>query len=344
MSFLVPPNELYNTKPPILVITKFIPEINSWIYDISLNSPRIGGGLVGDPNLFITDGVEILPGVKSKFLHRHVIDLDLTAHYPSSSIYGNISKHSLYGRLRAVDGKRLEVKEKGRFNDVVINDDLVLLGNEYFDLPTMSDILLISSVDKETGDKSVFDVDETNIKQIKKLNNILKKFDSSKKDIQDTKTEYSILGKSAIAHTPGVWVTGELSETSMSDIFTDDCIINGSALHKRFLNKELEFKHITERAKLSSHPIDQLISVQSIGNADNALEGIYEGFIDIGTDVKTIDPNITLLNLWQEDYKTSVNTYSHKTNTALTIINIRFEIPKAYNTESLIVNYYISTI
>lgn len=109
----------------------------------------IKGGLVGNPNLKTANGMELIKGVPSKHFFDLCVDMDFSAHYPRSKITRSISKSTQFGRLiieRRISQRQNELNDPmylpgGEFMADYLSDDILSLGNVWFNLPTMDQML-----------------------------------------------------------------------------------------------------------------------------------------------------------------------------------------------------------
>lgn len=122
------------------------------------------GAIIGNPDLNSNNGIELVNGIKSKTIFVDVIDYDYTAEYPWGMYARSVSRSTQIGRLVIFDKisdrqnsvpeplvKRDRDKRQyipgAEFVSDLISDDILSMGNVWFNLPTteeMSNILTAS--------------------------------------------------------------------------------------------------------------------------------------------------------------------------------------------------------
>jgi hypothetical protein len=100
------------------------------------------GAFVANPNLNKPMGIE-LNGSPSKFIYKYVNDFDLSSLYPSIILAFNISEVTQYGKIilnqENEDGELEDVGYK--FVDNLISKDWTGIGNKWFNLPTIKEVV-----------------------------------------------------------------------------------------------------------------------------------------------------------------------------------------------------------
>lgn len=114
---------------------------------------KFDGAVVGDPELNAHVGENIF-GVPSKYVFKYVIDMDFSSMYPWTIISFNISAKTLIGKL-LIDNKyyhgnakdiyeedpSLKFEAGKEFIENYITKDLVRLGVNWFNLPSMEEMI-----------------------------------------------------------------------------------------------------------------------------------------------------------------------------------------------------------
>lgn len=127
------------------------------IFDDSINRKvLLQGGCVGDPDYNIANGMELIPGVRSKHFFSKIIDMDFSSEYPWAKFTRSLSRSTQYGRLiiphkvsewqnalpngkikRAEDTKRYI--PGGEFVSDYLSQDILSFGTVWFNLPFVED-------------------------------------------------------------------------------------------------------------------------------------------------------------------------------------------------------------
>ena len=115
------------------------------------------GGCVGDPDYNIANGMELIPGVKSKHFFSNVIDMDFSSEYPWAKFTRSLSRSTQYGRLIIPykvsewqnvlplgKVKRIEDTKRylpgGEFVSDYLSQDILSFGTVWFNLPFVEDV------------------------------------------------------------------------------------------------------------------------------------------------------------------------------------------------------------
>lgn len=107
------------------------------------------GAFVADPNLNDHVGIKLM-GQKSKWVFDDAIDEDLTSLYPTIIMTNNIEASTQYGRYILGDENPNKLVDKG--GDYIDNlqcKDLISLGIQYFNLPTIAE--MVEKVEERMG-------------------------------------------------------------------------------------------------------------------------------------------------------------------------------------------------
>ena len=127
------------------------------IFSDSINRKvLLQGGCVGDPDYNIANGMELIPGIKSKHFFSNVIDMDFSSEYPWAKFTRSLSRSTQYGRLiiphkvsewqnklplgkekRAEDTRRY--LPGGEFVSDYLSQDILSFGTVWFSLPFVED-------------------------------------------------------------------------------------------------------------------------------------------------------------------------------------------------------------
>ena len=127
------------------------------IFSDSINRKvLLQGGCVGDPDYNIANGMELIPGIKSKHFFSNVIDMDFSSEYPWAKFTRSLSRSTQYGRLiiphkvsewqnklplgkekRAEDTRRY--LPGGEFVSDYLSQDILSFGTVWFNLPFVED-------------------------------------------------------------------------------------------------------------------------------------------------------------------------------------------------------------
>lgn len=133
----------------------------SGIGDIYLDSSDrylvLQGGMVGNPDLNITNGTELIRGVKSKHFFDDVLDMDFASEYPWAKFTRSLSKSTQFGRL--IIPNRISMRQNvlpmgqtkrqvdlkyytsgAEFTADYISGDIISLGNVWFGLPSVMEM------------------------------------------------------------------------------------------------------------------------------------------------------------------------------------------------------------
>jgi DNA polymerase elongation subunit (family B) len=138
-------------------------KIQGWIMSNNRNqtygkegppSDKFLGAFVADPNMNMPAGADMGNGRRSRYLFENVIDMDLSSLYPSIILACNIDVGTQMGKLLfdtydhvAADGTRFtmeteESKERAAsFCDSMASRDMAAIGNKYFGLPSVEDMV-----------------------------------------------------------------------------------------------------------------------------------------------------------------------------------------------------------
>lgn len=112
---------------------------------------KIPGAFVGDPELVDFCGMEIMKGIKSKYVFEEVGDVDLSSLYPSIILALNLSPETfdrkVYFKKIRNDGVNYEViSYEKEFIDDYISRDYISVGKKYLGLPSINDLSAALSV------------------------------------------------------------------------------------------------------------------------------------------------------------------------------------------------------
>lgn len=128
------------------------------IYNDSVDRQlRIPGGMVGNPDLNVECGIELIKGIKSKHLVEYVMDMDYASEYPWAKITRSLSKSTQIGRLIITEkisdrqnvlpmGQKKRIQEirsylpGGEFVSDYLSQNIISFGNVWFNLPTVTDL------------------------------------------------------------------------------------------------------------------------------------------------------------------------------------------------------------
>lgn len=107
------------------------------------------GGIVGDPNLNSMNGTELIEGISSKHTFDDCDDMDYASEYPWAKVTRSISRSTQYGRLiiskKISDRQNVYDEENyipgSEFTADYISQDIMSLGNVWFNLPTLEEVL-----------------------------------------------------------------------------------------------------------------------------------------------------------------------------------------------------------
>lgn len=128
------------------------------IYKDSIsNKIKLQGGVVGNPNQNIENGVELTSGVFSKHVQDDVMDMDYASEYPWAKYTRSMSMSTQYGRL--IIGEKISDRQyvlplgmEKRFSDRkyympgaefvsdYLSGDIISFGNTWFNLPTVDEL------------------------------------------------------------------------------------------------------------------------------------------------------------------------------------------------------------
>lgn len=117
----------------------------------------IPGGMVADPDFNTECGVELIAGTKSKHVFQHIMDMDFASEYPWAKYTRSLSKSTQIGRLiipkKISDrqnslpmGQKKRIQEikaylpGGEFVSDYLSQNIIALGNTWFNLPTISEL------------------------------------------------------------------------------------------------------------------------------------------------------------------------------------------------------------
>lgn len=120
------------------------------VFADSVDRPlKLKGGLVGNPNLNSCNGEELIPGVPSKHVFKHVVDMDYASEYPWAKFTRSISESTQYGRL--IIGEKISDRQNthntknyipgAEFISDYISQDIISLGEVWFKLPSVEDTI-----------------------------------------------------------------------------------------------------------------------------------------------------------------------------------------------------------
>ena len=127
------------------------------------------GGAVGNPDFNDANGVELIPGVKSKHVFRNAMDEDYSSEYPWAKFTRSLSRSTQIGRLiipEKISDKQfvLPLGQQKRAADIktyipgaeftsdYISQDYLSFGECWFNLPSVEEMSKI--IDKELGIQS----------------------------------------------------------------------------------------------------------------------------------------------------------------------------------------------
>lgn len=117
----------------------------------------IPGGMVANPDYNTESGVELVTGIKSKHVFEHVMDMDFASEYPWAKYTRSLSKSTQIGRLiipKKISerqnslpmGQKKRIQEikaylpGGEFVSDYLSQNVIALGNTWFNLPTITDL------------------------------------------------------------------------------------------------------------------------------------------------------------------------------------------------------------
>ncbi|MCM1230173.1 MAG: hypothetical protein NC489_08570 [Ruminococcus flavefaciens] len=117
----------------------------------------IPGGMVADPDFNTENGIELIKGVKSKHMMEHIMDMDFASEYPWAKYTRSLSKSTQIGRLiipEKISGRQntLPMGQKKRIQEIkaylpggefvsdYLSQNVIALGNVWFNLPTITDL------------------------------------------------------------------------------------------------------------------------------------------------------------------------------------------------------------
>lgn len=114
---------------------------------------KFDGAVVGDPELNGHVGIKLF-GKRSKYVHKYVVDMDFSSMYPWSIISFNISPHTMLGKLFIdkshykgeikdgdVEDPLLKFEPGKEFVENMLADDLIKMGGNWFNLPSVESML-----------------------------------------------------------------------------------------------------------------------------------------------------------------------------------------------------------
>lgn len=139
------------------------------VFNDSINRKvLLQGGCVGDPDYNIANGMELIPGVKSKHFFSKIIDMDFASEYPWAKFTRSLSRSTQYGRLiiphkisewqnalplgktkRPEDTRRYV--PGGEFVSDYLSQDILSFGTVWFNLPFVEEV--DKMIDKLLEDK-----------------------------------------------------------------------------------------------------------------------------------------------------------------------------------------------
>lgn len=140
---------------------KLAEEVAAGLLDIYRDSVEreliIPGGLVGNPDLNIECGAQLVEGVYSKHVFEYIMDMDYASEYPWAKYTRSLSKSTQIGRLIIFEkisdrqnslpmGQQKRIQEiraylpGAEFVADYISHDHISLGNVWFNLPTVCDM------------------------------------------------------------------------------------------------------------------------------------------------------------------------------------------------------------
>lgn len=143
---------LYNDK--IAELTDSVMDVYSDSVDRKI---RLQGGLVGDPDLNSANGTELVEGVPSKHIFDDQMDMDYASEYPWAKFTRSLSMSTQIGRL--IIGEKISDRQNSlpgiekpadhikhyipgaEFTADYISQDIMSMGNVWFNLPTFEDVL-----------------------------------------------------------------------------------------------------------------------------------------------------------------------------------------------------------
>lgn len=153
---------------------------------------KIEGGLCSDPTKFVgASRKEMMSFMKSLVL-KHVIDMDAKSEYPNAIISGMMAKSTLLGRIKSIDGEDISYRDVYTYTQAMINRDYVAICREFFNLPSVSEVLTevgykIPKLKKRSNLNKALNIDVMfNKTNFNSLNNIMSKMLNPKQDKKDT--------------------------------------------------------------------------------------------------------------------------------------------------------------
>ena len=113
--------------------------------------------MVADPDFNTESGIELILGSKSKHVFEHIMDMDFAAEYPWAKYTRSLSKSTQIGRLIIYEkvsdrqntlpmGQKKRIQEikaylpGGEFVSDYLSQNIIALGNTWFNLPTISQL------------------------------------------------------------------------------------------------------------------------------------------------------------------------------------------------------------
>jgi len=130
-------------------ISKAIHIVESDFCDSPFKDHELKAGVVADPNLNKSVGIELFKGHHSSHIFPDSMDEDYTAHYPNATIVYNISDVTQFGRLvikEKISNRQNPYNESkyvpgGEFMSDLISEDMISVGNVWFGLGTSLDLI-----------------------------------------------------------------------------------------------------------------------------------------------------------------------------------------------------------
>lgn len=122
-------------------VVDYLKDADEELYEIIMSlyaGGDVSGGLCTEPNKFIGEGMEVIPGMVNHKVVEDTGDEDAASMYPNNIITGNITKSTLVGKITNLNDSTNE-SEIIDFTLALINRDAISIG-VYFGLPNAEQI------------------------------------------------------------------------------------------------------------------------------------------------------------------------------------------------------------
>ncbi|MGL6131725.1 MAG: hypothetical protein ACRCZ9_08960 [Fusobacteriaceae bacterium] len=147
----------------------------------------VSGGLCTEPNKFVGEGLNIIPGMKNSKVLGDTGDEDAASMYPNNIITGNITKSTLVGKIVDIDKGGVDNDTVIDFTLSLVNRDAISIGS-HFGLPN-AEQLYGMVLNKTPNTHKTADVRNTiidfNTAEKIKLYNLLSTLDKNKLNSKD---------------------------------------------------------------------------------------------------------------------------------------------------------------